>query len=30
MYEEIDVVAGNNGVAVTIPAIKYWTMLVLE
>jgi dextranase len=30
MYEEVELVAGAGSVTVTVPAIKYWTMLVLE
>jgi dextranase len=30
MYEEIELNAGAGNVTVTVPVIKYWTMLVLE
>jgi dextranase len=30
MYEEVAITAGAGTVTVTVPAIKYWTMLVLE
>jgi hypothetical protein len=30
MYEEVVLNAGDGNLTVTVPAIKYWTMLVLE